>query len=144
MEQNFLMRKELADPNLAVLLAAGRGKRLRPWTDTTPKPLLPVEGRATLDYTLEAVKRAGIQQVIFIVGHLGDQIVNYVGDGSNWGIEPYFCEQVELLGTAHALKQAVADLEEGVLHFSTSSVMCFQGWLSSSSGYHPLTSGRWK
>ncbi len=93
-------------PKLAVLLAAGRGKRLRPWTDTTPKPLLPVEGRPTLDFTLAAVKKAGIRQVVFIVGHLGQQIVDYVGDGSAWGIEPYFCEQKELLGTAHALKQA--------------------------------------
>lgn len=94
-------------PKLAILLAAGRGKRLRPWTDTTPKPLLPVDGRPTLDFTLTAAKAAGIKQVIFIVGHLGEQIVEYVGDGSQWGIEPYFCKQKELLGTAHALKQAV-------------------------------------
>lgn len=93
-------------PTLAVLLAAGRGKRLRPWTDTVPKPLLPVNGRPTLDFSLEAAKLAGIKQVIFIVGHLGQQIIDYVGDGSTWGIEPYFCEQKELLGTAHALKMA--------------------------------------
>ena len=102
-----MMDKIDEGPKLAVLLAAGRGKRLRPWTDTTPKPLLPVDGRPTLDFTLAAVKKAGITQVVFIVGHLGQQIVDYIGDGSAWEIEPYFCEQKELLGTAHALKQAV-------------------------------------
>ncbi|MEM9777284.1 MAG: nucleotidyltransferase family protein [Chloroflexota bacterium] len=94
-------------PRLAVLLAAGRGKRLRPYTDTTPKPLLPVKGRPTLDFTLQAAVQAGVKQVVFVIGHLGDQIVEYIGDGSAWGIKPYFCEQKELLGTAHALKIAI-------------------------------------
>lgn len=94
-------------PTLALLLAAGRGKRLRPWTDTTPKPLLPVHGRPTLDFTLQAIQRANIKRVIFVVGHLAQQVVDYVGDGAAWGIEPFFCEQPELLGTAHALKMGV-------------------------------------
>jgi NDP-sugar pyrophosphorylase family protein len=93
-------------PTLAVLLAAGRGKRLRPWTDTVPKPLLPVHGRPTLDFTLQALKQAGVEQVVFVVGHLGDQIIDYIGNGSAWDIDPYFCEQTELLGTAYALKMA--------------------------------------
>ncbi|MEM8860284.1 MAG: nucleotidyltransferase family protein [Chloroflexota bacterium] len=94
-------------PKLAVLLAAGRGKRLRPHTDTTPKPLLPVNGRPTLDFTLQAAVKAGVKQVVFVIGHLGDQIIEYIEDGATWGIEPYFCEQKELLGTAHALKIAI-------------------------------------
>lgn len=94
-------------PKLAVLLAAGRGKRLRPHTDTTPKPLLPVKGRPTLDFTLQAAVQAGVKQVVFVIGHLGEQIVEYIGDGATWGIEPFFCEQKELLGTAHALKMAI-------------------------------------
>lgn len=94
-------------PKLAVLLAAGRGKRLRPYTDTTPKPLLPIDGRPTLDFVLTAAQQAGVKQVVLIVGHLGQQIIDYVGDGEKWGIEPFFCRQTELLGTAHALKMAV-------------------------------------
>ena len=115
-------------PSLAVLLAAGRGKRLRPWTDTTPKPLLPVYGRPTLDFTLQAAKTAGVNQVVFIVGHLGEQIVDYVGDGSTWGVEPFFCKQNELLGTAHALKMA-ADAHPHLFEQNSSFILTATDYL---------------
>lgn len=95
-------------PKLAVLLAAGRGKRLRPHTDHTPKPLLPVDGRPMLDHTLEAVADAGIRQVCLVTHHLSEQIEDFVGDGSQWGLVPVFCRQPQLLGTAHALNEVVA------------------------------------
>ncbi len=91
----------------AVLLAAGRGKRLRPHTDTIPKPLLPVNGRPTLDYVLTAVANAGIQHVCLITHYLQEQIHDYVGDGSQWGLSSSFCTQLEMKGTAHALQTAV-------------------------------------
>lgn len=94
-------------PALAVLLAAGRGKRLRPYTDNTPKPLLPVDGRPLLDHSLTAVAAAGIKQVCLVTHHLAQQIEQFVGDGSNWGLKIVFCSQSELLGTAHALNEAV-------------------------------------
>jgi bifunctional UDP-N-acetylglucosamine pyrophosphorylase/glucosamine-1-phosphate N-acetyltransferase len=94
-------------PALAVLLAAGRGKRLRPYTDNTPKPLLPVDGRPLLDRTLEAVSAAGIKQICLVTHHLAEQIEQFVGDGSNWGLTALFCRQSQLLGTAHALNEAV-------------------------------------
>ena len=87
----------------AVLLAAGRGKRQRPHTDTTPKPLLPVRGRATLDYVLTAVKRADIERVCIVTRHLEEKIFEYVGDGSRWGLEVTFAHQSELRGTGDAL-----------------------------------------
>ncbi len=87
----------------AVLLAAGRGKRQRPYTDTTPKSLLPVRGRATLDYILTAVKRAGIERVCIVTRHLEERIFEYVGDGSQWGLEVTFGRQNELRGTGDAL-----------------------------------------
>ncbi len=95
-------------PALAVLLAAGRGKRLRPYTDHTPKPLLPVDGRPLLDHTLKAVSAAGIRRVCLVTHHLAEQIEQFVGDGSKWGLLPVFCRQAELLGTAHALNEVVA------------------------------------
>jgi len=94
-------------PRFAVLLAAGRGKRLRPYTDTTPKPLLSMNGRPTLDHILEAVANAGIQHVCLVTHHLSEQIEHYVGDGSKWGMTAVFCQQAELKGTAHALQMAV-------------------------------------
>lgn len=95
-------------PTTAVLLAAGRGKRLRPLTDTTPKPLLPVNGRVTLDYVLVAAARAGIQTVCLVTHHLGEQIERYVGDGSAWGLTAVCCRQPQLDGTGGALRAAVA------------------------------------
>lgn len=93
-------------PRFAVLLAAGRGKRLQPYTDATPKPLLSMNGRPTLDHVLEAVANAGIQHVCLVTHHLANQIEQYVGDGSKWGMTAVFCNQAELRGTAHALQMA--------------------------------------
>ena len=86
-----------------VLLAAGRGKRLRPYTDFTPKTLLEVNGRATLDYILVAVARAGIKQVCIVTNHLEEKIFEYVGDGSKWNLKVTFAHQNELRGNGDAL-----------------------------------------
>jgi NDP-sugar pyrophosphorylase family protein len=94
-------------PTLAVLLAAGRGKRLRPFTDIMPKPLLPVAGRPLLDHVLAAVAAANIKRVCLVTNHLGDQIEDFVGDGTDWGLSAVFYRQTELLGTAHALNEVV-------------------------------------
>ena len=87
----------------AILLAAGRGKRQRPYTDRTPKPLLPVDGRPTLDYVLEAVKRAGIERVCLVTNHLEEQIRDYIGDGARWNMQATFAHQNELRGNGDAL-----------------------------------------
>lgn len=94
------------EPTRAIILAAGRGKRLRPFTDTTPKPLLPVNGRSTLDYLLCALQTAGVTDVCLIIGHLGEQIRDFVGNGRCWGMNASFIEQTHLLGTAHAIQPA--------------------------------------
>lgn len=99
-------------PELAVLLAAGRGRRLRPHTDHTPKPLLPVHGRPTLDYVLTAVARAGVETVCLVTHHLGEQIEEFVGDGAAWGLQAVTCRQPELDGTAPALQTAVSAYPE--------------------------------
>lgn len=93
----------------AILLAAGRGKRQRPYTDITPKPLLAVNGRATLDYVLAAVKRAGIERICIVTHHLEEQIAGYVGDGSTWGLEVTFAHQDELRGNGDALLSVPKD-----------------------------------
>ena len=93
----------------AVLLAAGRGKRQRPYTDTIPKPLLPVRGRATLDYVLCAVERAGIERVCIVTHHLEEQIVDFVGDGSRWKLNVTFAHQEELRGNGDALLSVPRD-----------------------------------
>lgn len=95
-------------PETAVLLAAGRGKRLRPYTDRVPKPLLPVDGRPTLDYVLCASAAAGIRTVCIVTHHMSEQIEQFVGDGSAWNLTAVYCRQPYLAGTAHALQTAVS------------------------------------
>ena len=87
----------------AVLLAAGRGKRQQPYTDTTPKPLLEVNGRATLDYVLNAVAKANVERVCIVTNYLEQKIFEYVGDGSKWELNTTFAHQAELNGNAGAL-----------------------------------------
>ncbi|MBI5935422.1 MAG: nucleotidyltransferase family protein [Chloroflexi bacterium] len=87
----------------AILLAAGRGKRQRPYTDVTPKPLLEVDGRATLDYVLRAVAKAGVRRVCIVTNHLDEQIFDFVGDGSKWNLSATFAHQNELRGNGDAL-----------------------------------------
>jgi NDP-sugar pyrophosphorylase family protein len=87
----------------AVLLAAGRGKRQRPFTDVTPKPLLEVKGRATLDFVLCAVAKAGVERVCIVTNHLEEKIFEYVGDGSKWNLSASFAHQSELRGNGDAL-----------------------------------------
>jgi dTDP-glucose pyrophosphorylase len=87
----------------AILLAAGRGNRQRPHTDVTPKPLLEVNGRATLDYVLMAVRRAGVERACIVTHHLEEKIFKYVGDGSKWNLAVTFAHQEELRGNGDAL-----------------------------------------
>lgn len=93
----------------AVLLAAGRGKRQRPYTDFTPKPLLPVRGRPMLDYVLSAVRRAGASRVCLVTHHLKEQIFAYVGDGARWGLAIRFAHQAALRGNGDALLSVPPD-----------------------------------
>jgi len=93
----------------AVLLAAGRGKRQRPYTDVTPKPLLPVDGRPMLDYVLRAVKQAGVERVCLVTNHLEEQIFEYVGSGARWGVEVCFAHQAVLRGNGDALLSVPLD-----------------------------------
>lgn len=95
-------------PITAVLLAAGRGKRLRPYTDIMPKSLLPVNGRPTLDYILTAVAEADIRNVCIVTHHMSEQIEKFVGDGSAWNLTAAYCRQPSLVGTGHALQTAVS------------------------------------
>jgi NDP-sugar pyrophosphorylase family protein len=109
----------------AVLLAAGRGKRQRPYTDVTPKPLLEVNGRATLDYVLSAVARAGVERVCIVTNHLEEKIFEYVVDGSKWNLEAIFAHQAELNGNGGALLSVSNDWihDEPVMVIATDYIL---------------------
>lgn len=78
----------------AMILAAGFGKRLRPFTDTTPKPLLPTPGGETLiDRHLVRLAQAGVSDVMINVAHLGEKIVQHVGDGHRFGVRVHYARE---------------------------------------------------
>ena len=67
-------------PKTAMVLAAGHGKRMRPLTETTPKPLLEVSGRPMLDHILDHLKRAGVERIVVNLHHLGEAIEDHLAD----------------------------------------------------------------
>ena len=92
----------------AVLLAAGKGKRLRPITATRPKPLIPIAGKPLLEHTILSLKKAGISSILIIVGYKQEMIKEYFKDGiENFGVKIDYITQEEHLGTAHAAKHAM-------------------------------------
>lgn len=77
----------------AMILAAGRGERMRPLTDHTPKPLLPVAGKALIEYHLESLARAGFEDVVINLSHLGNLVREIVGDGRRFGLAVRYCDE---------------------------------------------------
>ncbi|MFX1276315.1 MAG: bifunctional sugar-1-phosphate nucleotidylyltransferase/acetyltransferase [Promethearchaeota archaeon] len=90
----------------AIILSAGRGKRLNPITSTRPKPLIPVGGKPLLEHTIMGLKNAGIDTILLIVGYKQDKIKNYFGNGDKFGIKIEYITQDDNLGTAHATSYA--------------------------------------
>ncbi|MCP1339413.1 nucleotidyltransferase family protein [Idiomarina sp. M1R2S28] len=79
----------------AMILAAGRGNRMRPLTDNQPKPLLPVAEKPLLGYHLEKLASAGVNEVVINHAWHGEQIEDFVGDGSQWGLQVSFSVEPE-------------------------------------------------
>jgi len=96
----------------AVVLAAGEGRRLEPLTNRRPKPMLPIAGKPLIEYVLDAIVEAGIDEVVFVVGYARDRIQTYFGDGDDWAVEIEYVVQEKQLGTAHAIAQAETVVDE--------------------------------
>jgi NDP-sugar pyrophosphorylase family protein len=99
----------------AVILAGGKGSRLRPLTNRIPKPMVPVHGKPFLQHQLELIKPFGINEVLFLVSYLGDQIEDYFGDGSSFGLKIKYSYEECPLGTGGALKKAEDKLSDEFL-----------------------------
>ena len=89
----------------AVVLAAGEGQRLRPFTASKPKVMIPIANKPILRYVIEAAAMNGIRKIVVVVGYRKDQVIDYFGSGEHFGVEIDYVEQKQQLGTAHALKQ---------------------------------------
>jgi N-acetyl-alpha-D-muramate 1-phosphate uridylyltransferase len=92
----------------AMILAAGRGNRLRPITDHTPKPLIKVGGKPIIEYHLEKLSKIGIRDIVINISHLADLIESTLGDGSQYGVRiQYSREMITPLETGGGIYQAL-------------------------------------
>jgi MurNAc alpha-1-phosphate uridylyltransferase len=90
-----------------MILAAGVGERMRPLTDHTPKPLLRVADVPLIEHHLRALAAAGFRELVINVSHLGEQIVDYCGDGGRWGVNIDYSREESPLETAGGIHKAL-------------------------------------
>jgi len=90
----------------AVILAAGEGQRLRPFTVNRPKVMLSIAGKPILQYVVEALAQNGVRDIVLVVGYRKEQVFDYMGAGEHLGVNLTYVTQEKQLGTAHALAQA--------------------------------------
>ncbi|MFT7286452.1 MAG: MurNAc alpha-1-phosphate uridylyltransferase [Halieaceae bacterium] len=90
-----------------MLLAAGKGERMRPLTLDTPKPLLSVAGRPLIEHHIRRLAAAGLREIVINVSWLGQRIIAFCGDGSRWGVDLQFSQEDQPLETAGGIVQAL-------------------------------------
>ena len=108
----------------AMILAAGRGERLRPLTERLPKPLIEAGGKPLIDWHLERLAAAGWREAVINVSHLADQIVAHVGDGARYGMRIAWSREAEPLETAGGIAQAHALLGDAPFLLVNSDIYC--------------------
>ena len=100
----------------AVIMAGGKGIRLRPYTTLLPKPLVPIgDEHSILDIILTQLANCGFSRVTLAIGHLGHLIRSYVGDGRRWGLDIDYHDQAAVLGTMGPVLEILDDLPEQFL-----------------------------
>lgn len=108
----------------AMILAAGRGERMRPITDHLPKPLIEVHGRPLITWHLQSLARAGITELVINTAHLGDKIEQALGDGSSHGVSIAYSHEGEGLETAGGIINALPLLGEQPFIVVNGDVWC--------------------
>lgn len=109
----------------AFILAAGRGERLRPLTDTTPKPLIDIGGRPIIEHHLMALSAGGFQRVIINLSWLGDKIRQHLGDGSRFGLEIIYSDEGPVpLETAGGLVNALPLIQSDQILVLNADIVC--------------------
>ncbi len=96
----------------AIILAGGKGTRLKPLTDDLPKPLVPIIDKPIIVHVIDVLKRSGITDIIITLGYMADKIISCLGDGSKYGVHLRYIIENTPLGTAGSVKQAVPLLDD--------------------------------
>lgn len=99
----------------AVILAAGEGTRLRPFTLTRPKHLIPVGGKTVIEHVLNAIGNAGVDEALVVVHYKAEQLRDFLGDGSTYGLTLKYVQQIDMKGTADAIKTVEPTVNEDFL-----------------------------
>jgi UDP-N-acetylglucosamine diphosphorylase/glucosamine-1-phosphate N-acetyltransferase len=99
----------------AIVLAAGEGQRLRPFTVNKPKAMLSIADKPILQYVVESLAQNGIRNIVFVVGYRKEQVYDYMGSGEQFGVDIKYVTQEAQLGTAHALSQVMDVAEDEFL-----------------------------
>ncbi|MEC5399336.1 nucleotidyltransferase family protein [Uliginosibacterium sp. H1] len=107
-----------------MILAAGRGERMRPLTDHTPKPLLPVAGKPLIVWHIERLVAAGLRDIVINHAHLGQQIEDALADGSRFGARIAYSPEAEALETAGGIAQALPLLGDETFLVLNGDVFC--------------------
>ena len=108
----------------AMILAAGRGERMRPLTDHTPKPLLQAGGKPLIVQHVERLAAAGFRELVINHAHLGEQIEEALGDGSIWGVEVRYSHESKALETGGGIYNALPLLEPAPFLVVNGDVWC--------------------
>jgi MurNAc alpha-1-phosphate uridylyltransferase len=109
----------------AMILAAGRGERLRPLTDALPKPLIEVRGKPLIAHHLEGLAAAGFRHVVINLSHLGEMIRDTLGDGTSWGLPIHYSQEPpEALETGGGIRQALEFLGSSPFAVINGDVFC--------------------
>jgi NDP-sugar pyrophosphorylase family protein len=96
----------------AVILAGGKGTRLKPFTEALPKPMLPIGAKPLLEILVEYLKQYGFNEAILAIHYLGDNIAHYFDDGKRFGIKITYSKEQSLLGTAGAIKKVANGIDD--------------------------------
>jgi MurNAc alpha-1-phosphate uridylyltransferase len=108
----------------AMILAAGRGERMRPLTDHTPKPLLRVAGKPLIEYHIERLTAAGFSQLVINHAHLGGMLEAYLRDGGRWGVSIQYSAEKKALETGGGIFNALPLLGDEPFWVVNGDVWC--------------------
>lgn len=111
----------------ALILAAGRGNRMRPFSDFIPKPLLPIKGKAVILHSLETLQASGFKKVVITVGYFREKVLDFVEKYKPAGLKVEYAYQKGLLGSADAIKVALDKINEDFLVLAGDTVFPLSG-----------------
>ena len=106
---------DIGRDNTVVIMVGGMGLRLRPLTENTPKPMLPVGGKPMVQHTIEALRSEGFANFVLAINYLGDQIESHFGDGSDFGVDISYVREAQPLGTGGALSLLEGKFQSPIL-----------------------------